>query len=414
MPATIESPRTMAELVNESLLVDLREAYGDPQGADDKARKASLTDQIEKYNGMKSILLELMTPGAAPKRVKLDMQELATAADFKVLFPKVVMEVLQRPKEYEYIGQSLLSRTIQVDGAQIWQFPTFGAIQAFEVGDTQEIPEQDPSITKHMTEIRTRRFGVRMAMGSLLLKYSQWDILGMYIEEMGRALRRKKEQLVFEEYDRRAVNLFDNSSTDATKYTKGRGSDNRVNGTFDHLDLVDMIAALAANGFNPRIVALHPLSWAIWAKDPNLRFQLLHTGGVGATIGAPNGAAETMNANQYIPFGLTPVITPFQTLNYEAQLATGLGLGVANCSGAANYTTISVVDPDAAVLIMSQMAPSMAEWENPARDIQNVQLQERYGLQILNGGRSAVTAKNVRIDQNYKPLPYRLETVAIS
>jgi hypothetical protein len=157
------------------------------------------------------------------------------------------------------------------------------------------------------------------------------------------------------------------------------------------------MAALGTNGYVPTDVILHPMAWAIWAKDPVLRYQLLHAGGVGQT-NLGNFGQEPSQMGLYVPFGLNVVVSPFQTINYNTTLSTGI------VSGSADYTTITLVDRNSSILVLQRTPMSMVQWENPVRDIQSMMFHERYGLSILNGGRSAVTAKNVRIDINYAPV----------
>jgi hypothetical protein len=46
-------------------------------------------------------------------------------------------------------------------------------------------------------------------------------------------------------------------------------------GTLSHGDLLDMMAALGENGYQPTSVILHPMAWAAWRNDPVLQKQLL-------------------------------------------------------------------------------------------------------------------------------------------
>lgn len=397
--------KTLLELAEASSRKMIEDAYGKTDDAKQFEKNTQRFSQTEK------LLHELLRPmDNRPKNLpKINMKEAVHTADFRVLMPRVIQGLLQQPTEPNYIGQSLLARTIQVEGHRIMEFPTLGAIKAYELGDTQEPPEQDPSVKKNITEIRVRRFGLKLELSQDIIDESQWDIVGLYTNAAGSALRRKKEQLIFEEYARRAVVVFDNSLTDSTRQTTGVGSDGITrNGTFDHLDLLDLMAALGANGYNPSDVILHPLAWAIWAKDPYLHYQLLFKGGVGQSFGQFQGAGVDMNANQFVPFGLNVVVSPFQDIAYRTTQSTGVTGGTA-----ANYSTITVVDRNSSLLVMEKTPMSMAEWSNPMRDIQNMMFHEKYGLALLNGGRSAVQAKNIRIDQNMQPL-YTVRNVTLA
>jgi hypothetical protein len=388
--------KNLHDTVTESQASLLKSVYGPADNAE------KLSEYAAKFKRTESMLSELMQTGTRAKHnvPALDLSEAVHTADFKILFPKVVQDKLQRPQEPTYIGQSLLARTIQVDGAKIMEFPTLGAIRAFELADTQEPPEQDPAFSRNITEIRVRRFGLKLEMTNEVIEESQWDVLSLYTEAAGAAMMRLKEELIFREYEANALPLYDNTSTDATRQTTGVGADGSTkNGTFDHMDLLDMMAAMAANGYNPTDVVLHPMSWAIWAKDPYLRYQILHQGGIGQTVGNFNGNTANMNANVYVPFGLNVVVTPFQTVSFNTTLSTGI-----TSPGAGNYTTISLVDRNSSILVLQRTPMSLVEFENPMRDIRTLMFHEKYGLALLNGGRSAVTAKNVRIDLNQKPV----------
>lgn len=396
-----DRPNTLIELAASVVDQDLEEAYGPASTQKEKE------EQAVKFKQTEEILRELMRPAdSTPKNVpNISLKEAVHTADFRILFPRIVQDTLQLPREPIYIGQSLLARTINVEGARIMEFPTLGAVRAFELGDTQEPPEQDPSFSKNITEIRTRRFGLKLELSNDVIEESQWDVLALYTQAAGNALRRKKEELIFKEYQARAVNLFDNSSTDTTKWTSGRDIGGKTkNGTFDHLDLLDMMAALGTNGYVPTDVVLHPLAWSIWAKDPILRYQLLHSGAVGQSNLGQFGQ-DPASVSTYVPFGLNVVVSPFQDIAYQTTLTTGIS------SGAADYTTITVVDRNASILILQRTPMQMVQWENPVRDIQSLMFHERYGLSVLNGGRSAITATNIRIDLNFNPL-YTLRTVA--
>jgi hypothetical protein len=389
-----DKPNTLLDLAESHSLNDLKKAYGAAEN------EKELKVQAEKFAQTEEILRELMRPtDATPKNVpNVSLKEAVHTADFRILFPRVVQDTLQLPREPIFIGQNLLARTINVEGARVMEFPTLGAIRAFELGDTQEPPEQDPSFSKNITEIRTRRFGLKLELSNDVIDESQWDVLALYTQAAGNAMRRKKEELIFNEYESRAVGIFDNSSTDQTRWTTGKDSGGVTkNGTLDHMDLLDMMAALGTNGYVPTDVILHPMAWAIWAKDPVLRYQLLHAGGVGQT-NLGNFGQEPSQMGLYVPFGLNVVVSPFQTINYNTTLSTGI------VSGSADYTTITVVDRNSSILVLQRTPMSMVQWENPVRDIQSMMFHERYGLSILNGGRSAVTAKNVRIDINYAPV----------
>ena len=396
--------KTVEELAKQALRAQLVEAYGEPTNEDGN----KLSDHAKRFKETENVLRELLRTDGGPKNCpNVKLSEAVFSADFKLLFPRVVMEVLQRPMEPIYLGQTLLSRTINVENTQVLTIHSLGAIRAFEVADSQEYPEQDPTFAKHATELRTRRYGLKLVFSKELIEQSAWDVLALYIEAAGAAMKRLKEEKIFAEYENRAVTIFDNESADVEDHTTGCGTDGKTaNGTFDHMDLLDMMAALGTNQYVPTDLILHPMCWSIWAKDPILRYQLLHQGGVGqANIGNFGTDASSMKAD--MPFGLQVNVSPFQKMEFGKTLAAGL-----NAPGAGNYTTITLVDRNSSILVLQRKPMQIAEWEDPMRDLMLMRFAEQYGLALLNAGRSAVVAKNIRIDMNHKPI-YTVAQVAL-
>lgn len=388
---------TFAELIERASTQEINHLYGTRLSGLDAKEKAK---KLEEFQKSERVLTELLTFGSAKKGVPtVNLNEAVHSDDFKILFPKVVQSILQKPKEGNYIGQTLLARTINVDTAtRIIEFNTMGPIRAFELAENQEAKEQDPSFGKQITEFRMKRYGLKLEFAFDVIENSQWDVVALYIDQANNALRRKKEELIFTQYEARAVTVFDNSLTNPEFWTSGLASNGtNKNATFGHDDLIDMMAALAGNDYDPTDILVHPLAWAIWAKDPHLRFQMMHQG-VGQTLGDFSGMGETMSADQWIPFGLNTVVTPFQTLTRNTNPNTGCATG-----GTFNYTTISVIDRQEGIVVMQKSAPRIVEWENPARDIRSMQFDERYSVDLINGGRSAVVAKNVKIAENFRP-----------
>jgi hypothetical protein len=391
---------TIKELAAKSLREELKLAYGAP------TESLSEADQYEQYKQTQKLLEQLMSPGTHRRVPKVDMSEAVFAADFKLLFPKVVQSVMQRPQEPLFLGQSLLARTVQVDGAKIMSFPSFGVIRAFEVADGQEYPEQDLAFASNATEIRTKRYGLKITISQEVIDESQWDILAMHIEAAGNAMKRLKEEKIFAEYEARSVVAFDNEDTDTSYHTSGKGADGTTkNGTFSYMDLMDMQAAMVNNEYNPTDLITHPMAWSLWQRDPILRFQLLHRGGVGANLGPVPSDLNQTPAN--VPMGFNVVVSPFQTMELDKTLSAGV-----TGPGAGNYTSVTMVDRNSSILVLERSPMNIAQWEDPMRDLITMRFAEKYGLALLNAGRSSIIAKNIRVDLNEEPV-YTIKTVSV-
>ena len=71
----------------------------------------------------------------------------------------------------------------------------------------------------------------------------------------------------------RGLVVFDNLNPNAAVVgrTGGRDITGAGNGSMTNEDLIDMYAAIVANGYTPKVIVCHPLHWAMFAKDPILR-----------------------------------------------------------------------------------------------------------------------------------------------
>jgi len=355
----------------------------------------------------REVLNRLMSTSGKPHDLpEISMQEALSTADFSVVFRTAVSDVLQRPKEPVMIGQTLLAKTITLPAVRQIEIPVLGAIRAFDIGETQEIPEQSPAVTTHMTEVKVQKVGLRLALSEDVISDSQWDLLALFLEAAGYAMKRHKEQKIFNEFNDHCVAVFDNHLTNADAWTSGKNVSGNLNGSFAFSDYVDMVAALMANEYTPTDIVLHPLAWSTWMKDPILRFQLVQGGAQGVTY-APVGMNDAPAVG---PWNIQTQVTPFAPFARSVTAPSNTpGSGEVS-----NTTSIIVLDRSQALLVLQRTPMSIDEFNNPWRDIREVKLVERYGLAALNGGQGAVVAKNVRLVDNLEPLPWIQVTKTIS
>jgi hypothetical protein len=325
------------------------------------------------------------------------MEEALRAADVSILFPKVISDVLLRPKEPLMIGQALLARTIQVDNVRSIEFPVMGAIRAFDMTDVGEYREQLPAFTEHLTEIKVNKVGTMISLSEDLIKDSMWDLLALYVEAAGFAMMRRKEEKIFLEFQAHGHKVFDNSSTDSTMWTNGKSYSQARNfsATFD--DFIDAMGALVSHEYIPTDIIMHPLAWAVFAKDPILRNIMYTQGQIGQSVWTSKpDFDQTVN----VPWNVAYQVSPFVPFTLNGTFTTG----PASSLPATNITDIYIVDRNHSVLILQRDPMETEEFKDPRRDILNLKVRERYGVGTLNGGRSAAVISNVRLEQNWSPI----------
>lgn len=359
----------------------------------------------EEFEANRLVLNKLMSPKTLGQEQlpKIDVTEALHAADASILIPKVISDVLIRPLEPNYIGQTILSRTINVDSTRSIEFPSLGAIQAYDMGDTQEYKEQLPGFTEHPTEIKVNKVGLMLSLSEEIIADSMWDVIALYLEAAGYAMIRKKEQKIFTEYSNKAITIFDNTIDDVNAQTRGKASDQSANGSLSMVDLLDVMGAMIANDYNPTDMVLHPLGWTVFAKDPILRFQMLWKGGIGVNFGQIGPDPSAIQANA--PFGVATQVTPFAPFLYNTTLD-----GPLSGLGASNVCDINILDRRNPLLILQREPMSQDNQTKWERDIRQLKLRERYGLGVLNGGRAVTAIKNIRLVDNMEAM-YTINTI---
>lgn len=361
-----------------------------------EATKALEGMDVKEYARSVEILSNMMKTNSSYRGHRIPMEEALRAADASILFPKVISDVLLRPKEPLMIGQSLLARTIQVDNVRSLEFPVMGAIRAFDMADTGEYREQLPPFTQHVTEIKVNKSGLMVSLGEDLIKDSMWDLLALYIESAGYAMLRHKEEKIFLEFQAKGHKVFDNNTTNPALWTNGKAFNQSRNYSVTFDDFIDAMGALVAHEYIPTDIIMHPLAWAVFAKDPILRNIMYTQGQVGQSIWT---SKPDFDQQANVPWNVAYQVSPFVPLAFNQTLTSGPASGLA----ATTVTDIYVVDRNHSVLILQRDPLSTEEFKDPRRDIVNLKVRERYGVGTLNGGRSSAVISNVRLDQNWAP-----------
>lgn len=238
----------------------------------------------------------------------------------------------------------------------------------------------------------------------------------MHLEAAGRALARKKEEVVFLEFSRHGHVVFDNSlggswnaqadgqgagTPVGTGYyipnasglaSTGRGFDGNFNGTLTAQDFIDMCTSIMAAGFTPTDVIMHPLCWSLFVGNENLM------GLFSSNVAAFGGGFQSQAVIPQIP----------ASRPYQLPVA-GLSLSFSPYVpfDEVNKTfDIYIIDRNNAGVLLVKDSISIEQFEDPARDIQALKVRERYGCGVLNGGLGIAVAKGIRFAKTY-PMPGR-------
>ena len=324
-----------------------------------------------------------------------EMVDALSTTNFTHLIPRVISQVVREAVEPE-LNLTRLLRTVRFSAGTSITFPAVSAMSGVrDMGETDEYPElQSPRFAGTMT-VHLGKVGCSVRVTEDVLRYSQWDILGMLMRGAGRALARHKEQKISNLISDNAQVSFDNgggASTNGT--TTGRAINGNLNSTLRLDDLFVVYADLVNDGFIPNTLLMNAMGWLIFARDPSMRaFGFANGGPLFRTAqGAPGtdpswdpalyarSTAEqlSLSSTRYVdvpnlfPVPLSIVVSPFINFNTST-----------------NTTDMFMVDREELGLLIVDEEVMTDQFDDPKRDIRMVKFRERYGLALLNEGYSA-------------------------
>ena len=382
-------------------------------------------DELAVKDEINSLYTAFNNGGVTSEGLKLSVTDALNTPMAPMSFKRVITEVIQEAIEPILIGARLLN-TIRMDGygTQV-NFGTLGAVGPADLsmGEGQEYPEFSIQKGGGTATANIGKHGIAVKITEEMLKFSQWDVIGLHVRQASRALARHKERLIFNMINDSGVVVFDNSQPNSSEIglTTGRDLSGAGNGSMTVDDLYDMYAKSLERGFTPDVVLCHPLAWATFVKDPNMRSIVLDGGGMAGWFnGLPSGVTgsqtaawkqagrmsgvPTANATQAEREGTQqskigfPSMFPFGGLTVIPSAFVPFDPG-------SKTTSIIMMDSKEVGAIVISEDPTMEEWKDPARDIHKLKVRERYGFALFNQGMAISVAKNISINPNAIVLP---------
>lgn len=236
------------------------------------------------------------------------IREALMSTDTVRLIPKVIEGQLREAAEPEYLASKFMN-VIHVEGnnSAVYVVPVVGEIFASEVTEGGRYNEQNldfNTVENGQLEIRVKKYGLKVTISEEAIQDSSWDIYGINVRKMGRAMARLKEENCFNAFSNHGHILFDNDKREQFPEagTTGRDADGSYNDTLSVEDFLDLVLALMGNNRVPTDIIMHPLTWVIFARNSMI--------GNGLTFGAFGG-------NQVHPWGATQGTPGFAGLSSE-------------------------------------------------------------------------------------------------
>lgn len=341
------------------------------------------------------------------------IKEALMSTDTVRLIPKVIEGQLREAAEPEYLASKFMN-IIHVEGnnSAVYVVPVVGEIFASEVTEGGRYNEQNldfNTVENGQLEIRVKKYGLKVTISEEAIQDSSWDIYGINVRKMGRAMARLKEENCFNAFSNHGHILFDNDKREQFPEagTTGRDVDGSYNDTLSVEDFLDLVLALMGNNRVPTDIIMHPLTWVIFARNSMI--------GNGLTFGAFGG-------NQVHPWGATQGTPGFAGLSSEEgpqklimrpdQVQNRLPVPLAiNFSPFVRFDKLKkrfdmyCIDRSEVGVIVEREGLSTDDWNDPERDMRMLKVKERYGVGILDNGKGITVARNIAVAPTYPLAP---------
>ena len=378
---------------------------------------------------------------------RVSLEDALSVPNAPLLFPKVISNIVKEAAEPLLIGASLLQH-INYSYGQTITFPAVGALEAADIAEGQEYPERSLPIGGATVTANIGKSGVAVRITDEMVRYSQFDVIGMHLRAAGRALARWKETKIFNFIRSMGVSTFDNlfPNLSACGVCTGRDINGSPNGAVTMDDLFDSFAQIITQGFMPDTLLMHPLTWTMFVKDAQLRAFAMASGGgtfFATWTGNPAGRAPWDNSSQgglgvssgqnivpgqagggysgavqNAPHALTASdLEDYpQTLNSAPVLPSYFGVPFRIIVSPFVFfdprrklTDIYMFDSNELGALVIDEAVTTEEFDDPRVDIKKIKIRERYGIGLFHEGQAIGKLANVHVVPNEIAMPVQAQ-----
>lgn len=344
---------------------------------------------------------------------RVTVRETLASTDTVKLIPKVIEGKLREAAEPVYLATRFM-KTIHVNegNSAVYVIPFVGELYASEVSEGGRYNESSvdfDTLENGTYEVRVKKIGLKVSITEEAVTDGAWDIMGINISKMGRAMARYKEEWCFNNFNDHGHIVFDNSIRGQMPEagTSGRAADMSYNDTLSTEDFIDLVLAMMGQDKNPTDIIMHPLTWVVFARNSMI--------GNGMTYGA-------FGAQQMHPWGATQGTPGFAGLQADQgpqkyiltpeQVQGRLPMPIRiNFSPFIPFDKVTkkfdmyVLDASSVGIIAQKEALTTDNWTDPERDIRLLKCKERYGVGIIDNGRGIVVARNLAVAPTYPEPP---------
>lgn len=356
--------------------------------------KLKLLKQVMNNNGY----VDRYSANSAEDAGRIELKDLVTSPEFKVLFPKVITDLALETLEPALVLQNMLE-TIQFKGS-VATIPVFSGF-----GGNLDIPEGgEPPVFNvkvgAFEQVVIGKSGVMVELTEETIRYSAYDIFNIHVKEALKALARWKEYKV-------AKMITDNASEEINGGT-GKDISGADNGGLTLFDIMEAATKLINKGFNPDVIIMNPLAYPVFMYNGTLT-AMFYAFGQGSLANWP-ALAKIANAefyNKVAGNNISGISLPAGVFGKGLSIVLSPFMPFTPASGQTPAKTdIIVADSSALGYLVVDQLPTTDEFADPIREIRKFKIVERYSVVPKAKGAGIAKIKNVNVVKTFDPIPF--------
>lgn len=379
--------------------------------------------EVEIKDSIENIYAAFTSGGFDVDGNKLEISDALADPDSHLAFNRVITEIIQETIEPTLIGHLLLETIYTNEKAQnqvvIRTLGPVGEID-FDIPEGGEYPEIKPGRNQQsMVTAHYSKSGCKLKITEELVQASQWNIIEIIIRDTAKALARWKERKIFNMLSDSGTLVFDNFNPNDSELgrTQGRDIHGAGNGSMTQSNLIDMYSSLLTKGYTPNVILVHPMQWAMFAKDPIIREAGMIKGDISqwlvSQVSPINPYAKIRPWTQATRLGnqdrqdlsaqetallskATPKIPSYSPLSG----LTIIPSHYVRFDPVNNVADLIMMDTTRAGAVIVNETLMLDQWEEKERDLTVIKMREKYALVSYDQGRAIAVARNISLEAN--------------
>lgn len=380
-------------------------------------------EEVAIKDSIENVYSAFRTGGYDAKGQFLEIKDALSTQDSHLAFARAITEIVQETIEPNLIGTYLLNQIYTTDrGTTQVTIRTLGPLGAvnLDIAEDGEYPEV--GVGRNQSSLVTANYtkcGLKVKITEEMIQASQWNMIEYWIKEATKALARWKETKIFNLLTSVGNLVFDNANPSAAEIgrTLGRDINGVGNGSMTHSDLIDLYSSLLTKGYLPNVILVHPLHWAMFAKDPIIREAGLVKGDIREWLTSQispvnpyakikpwtqatrlgNFWSEELNLSETALLANSkPVIPSYSPLSG----ITVIPSHYMTIDTTANTASIIMLDTNNAGAVIINEEITLDSWDEKERDLKVIKLREKYAIVLFDNGRAVAVARNISLEPN--------------